>query len=204
MKKAMLTALLCGSIVLGIAGCDNSKQATKEELRNVNNVIIEYFSTNGVESYENYIFNYVDEENGVVVVGLLNDDEDEQKNFKKEIIDSDVIKFVKGERITDHGNKVATDLKPFVRTYAVLNVAESNDDAYIYLTIRQFQCEEIQTVKVERDLCPDVVEGKIYEFTIKPRYPLEDTIVSIFNNSSILEIKETDKTGLEQIQDAIS
>ena len=60
MKKAMLTALLCGSIVLGIAGCDNSKQATKEELRNVNNVIIEYFSTNGVESYENYIFNYVD------------------------------------------------------------------------------------------------------------------------------------------------
>ncbi len=104
----------------------------------------------------------------------------------------------------DIENKNTIDLKEFIRTYHILNVAESNDSNYIYLTIRQFQDEEVQTVKVERKLCPNIAEGKNYEFTIEPNYRLEDNILSIFNNSTILSIKETNKMGLEQIQDPIS
>lgn len=206
MKKIISTFLLCGIMILGITGCgNNSKEVTDAELQSVNNKIIEYFQMNGVKNYENYTFNYVDEENKVVVVGLLDNSEKEQEKFKKTILDSKLIKFVKGERFVDENdNKNTIDLKSFVRTYKVLNVEESNDNNYIYLTIRQFQQEEVQTIKVEKKLCPNVVEGKSYEFTIKPNYRLENNILSIFNNSKILEIKETDKIGLEQIQDPIS
>lgn len=38
----------------------------------------------------------------------------------------------------------------FIKTYNILNMIDSNDENYIYLTIRQFQEEEIKTVKVEK------------------------------------------------------
>ncbi len=205
MKKILLIILICGVMLLGLTSCGSNKQEnTKETLQDVNNKIIEYFSINGVKDYENYIFNYIDEEQNVVVVGLLNNSEEEQEKFKKDIIDSDLIRFVKGEKlISEIDNKDTEELKTFIRTYKILNIEESNDINYIYLTIRQFQCEEVQTVKVERKLCSDIVVGKNYEFTIESNKKIEDNILSIFNNSTILSIKEIDKIGLEQIQDSI-
>lgn len=206
MKKKILTILLCGVIGLGITGCGNEKkEVAKEDLESVNNKIIEYFQTNGIKNYENYSFNYVDEENNVVVVGLLNNSQEEQEKFKKTIVDSNLIKFVKGEKLVDEvENNTTLELNSFIRTYNILNIAESNDEKYIYLTIRQFQEEEVETVKVEKKLCPNIAKGKNYEFTIKPNTKVEDNIVSIFKNSKILAIKETKKIGLEQTQDSIS
>lgn len=206
MKKKILTILLCGLMFLINTGCgNNKKEVAKKDLESVNSKIIEYFQTNGVSGYENYSFNYVDEDNEVVVVGLFDNSKEEQDRFRKTIVDSNLIKFVKGERLVDEvENKNPMDLESFIRTYKVLNIEDSNDKNYIYLTIRQFQGEEVQTVKVERKLCPNIVVGKNYEFTLKPNYRLEDNILSIFNNSTILSIKETNKTGLEQIQDSIS
>lgn len=206
MKKTILTILLCGVMLIGITGCGNNKEeVAKEDLESVNNKIIEYFQTNGVKDYENFTFNYIDEENKVIVVGLLDNSKKEQEKFKKTIVDSNLIRFVKGEKLIDEDeNKKPIDVKAFIRTYNILNVAESNDNNYIYLTIRQFQEEEVQTIKVERKLCPNISKGNNYEFTIKPNYTFEDNILSIFNNSTILSIKKTDKIGLEQIQDSIS
>lgn len=206
MKKIILTILLCGVMIFDLTGCgNNKKEVTKEDLENVNNTIIEYFQTNGVKEYENYTFNYVDEENKVVVVGLLDNSEEEQERFKKEIINSDLIKFVKGEKLSNEvdNEENITNAKTFIRTYNILNIAESNEDSYIYLTIRQFQEEEVQTVKVEKRLCPNIEVRKNYEFTIKPKSKIEDNILSIFNNSEIISIKKTDKIGLEQIQEDI-
>lgn len=204
MKKIFL-CLLCASLLIGVTGCGNSKKvATEEDLESVNNEIIAYFQTNGTSDYENYVFNYVDEENNVVVVGLLDNSEEEQERFKETIVDSDLIKFVKSERfVNESDNQESEDLKTFIRTYEILNVAESNDTNYMYLTIRQFQGEEVQTVKVEKALCPEIEEGKSYEFTLKQNRKPEDNILSIFNNSSVVSIKETDKIGLEQIQEDI-
>lgn len=212
MKKIILNILFIVSVLLVFAGCNkNKEEIEKADLESVNNKIIEHFKKNNVLNYENFIFNYIDEENNVVVVGLLDNSSDEQAKFKKDVVDSNLIKFVKGNKLVnekiniyeDENNKTE-DLKSFIRTYNILNVADSNDENFLYLTIRAFNCEEVQTVIVKRELCPNIKVGKNYEFTIKPNFRMEDNILSIFNNSSILAIKETDKTGLEQIQDFIS
>lgn len=203
MKKKLLIVL--SVIVLVVVGCSNDKKITRENLQSVNNIIIEYFKINGVKDYKNFIFNYVDEDTGVVVVGLIDNSDAEIEKFKKTIVDSNLIKFVKGEKLVDDvEDKNKIDLKPFVRTYNILNVIESNDYEYIYLTIRQFQEEDVQTIKVLKKLCPNIIQGNNYEFTIKPNGKLEDNILSIFNNSQILSIEKTEKIGLEQIQESIS
>lgn len=174
-----------------------------DDLNQVNNKIIEYFSNNGTSNYENYAFNYVDEENQVVVVGLLDNSKEEQEKFKETAVNSDLIKFVQsGKSMVENDNNFAEEYT-FIRTYHILNIADSNNEKYLYLTIRQFQDEEVQTVKVEKNLCPSIEAGKNYEFTLKTNQKLEDNIQSIFNNSIVVSITETDKVGLEQIQDSI-
>lgn len=205
MKKILLAIILCSIIFLNLTGCVNTKkEVTKKDLEDINTKINSYFSNNGVKDYENYVFNYIDEENNIVVVGLLDDSPKEQEKFKQTIINSNLIKFVKSNKfVNEDKNQDQSQLKTFIRTYKILNIAESNDQDYLYLTIRQFQDEEVQTIKVKRNLCPQIQEEKNYEFTIKPNKKIEDNILSIFNNSTIISIKETDKTGLNQIQDSI-
>lgn len=95
-----------------------------------------------------------------------------------------------------------TNTGKFIKTYRVLNVSESNDEKYLYLTIRQFQCEEIKTVKVQRNLAQTVKANNDYEFQFEyTNKKIEDNIESIFENANLLSIKKTDKQGLEQIQD---
>ena len=92
----------------------------------------------------------------------------------------------------------------FTKTYNVLNIAESDDDNYLYLTIKQFQNDEVETVKVLKSLANGVEANKNYEFTFQyGNENIEDNIKSIFENATLVQIKETDKTGLEQIQDTI-
>ena len=89
--KKLLIILLVG---ISLAGC--KKEVTTKELENVNNKIVEYFSSNN--EYDNLSYNYVDEENKVVVVGLINNTKEEQERFKKLVVDSNLIKFVTGSK----------------------------------------------------------------------------------------------------------
>ena len=69
--------------------------------------------------------------------------------------------------------------------------------------VRQF--EEVETVKVKKSLNYDIAAGKNYEFTFE--YTIEDiddNIKSIFNNTNLVSIIETNKTGLDQVQDPIN
>ena len=66
-----------------------------------------------------------------------------------------------------HINSPLPLFKTFIKTYNVLNVADSNDENYIYLTIRQFQEEEVKTVKVQRNLANGIEITKDYEFTFR-------------------------------------
>lgn len=210
MKKKFLRILLISFVIAFLTACNtNESKVSKEDLESINNKIITYFNENNVSDYNNFIFNYIDYENNVVVVGLLDNSEEKQENFKKDIADSDLIKFVKGTKYVNKNNTSEEektkneDLPSFIRTYNILNVADSNDENFLYLTIRAFNCEEVQTIIVKRKLCPNISEGKNYEFTIKPNFSMEDDILSIFNNSDILTIEETAKTGLEQINENI-
>lgn len=92
----------------------------------------------------------------------------------------------------------------FTKTYNVLNVADSNDEDYLYITIRQFQEEEIKTVKVQRSLADIIEVEKDYEFTFQyTDKNVNEDIKSIFDNTVLISIKKTNKQGLEQIQDSI-
>lgn len=97
-----------------------------------------------------------------------------------------------------------TGIGTFTQTYHVLNVAESNNENYIYLTLRKFQAEEVETVKVYKSIAADMKVDKNYEFTFKyQKGTVEDNIKSIFQHAQIISIKETGKTGLMLWQDSI-
>lgn len=75
-----------------------------KELNDINDRIIEYFQSDNVE-YDNLSFNYVDTENKVVVVGLLNNSKEYQDSFKRLVVNSDLIVFVQGEKLFDDSKK---------------------------------------------------------------------------------------------------
>lgn len=92
--------------------------------------------------------------------------------------------------------------KEFIRTYNVLNVASSNEEEYYYITIRAFQDEEVQTVKIKNNLIKKFEVGKYYEFKFKiENNNIRNEIKSIFDNCEVLSIKITDKQGLDQINE---
>ena len=97
-------------------------------------------------------------------------------------------------------------LYKFTQTYHVANIEESNDYNYLYLTVRQFQFEEIATVKVLRSLASEVKEDENYEFTFQYEYPkvelTEGTIEEIFEKCHLISIEYTDKIGLGQTQES--
>lgn len=88
----------------------------------------------------------------------------------------------------------------FTRTYNINHIADSHDYDYIYITIREFQGEEIETVRVERSTFENIKVGDNWEITFKiTSNEIEDNMKSIFKNSVIEKAVKTDKEGLEQI-----
>lgn len=103
-----------------------------------------------------------------------------------------------------YNNKSDNNNCNFIRTYKILHIEESNDDEFLYITIRAFQDEEVQTIKILKNINDNITVGKYYEFEFNLHKKIdEDDILSIYNNSNIISIKETNKTGLEQIQENI-
>ena len=92
----------------------------------------------------------------------------------------------------------------FTRTYNINHIAYSNDYNYLYITIREFQKEEIETVKVLREKFEEANPGDNFEITFKIiSNDIEDNLKSIFANSEVISAIKTDKTGLEQIYEEI-
>lgn len=107
-------------------------------------------------------------------------------------------------KINDNQNKKDLIGHTFTRTYNINHIAPSNDFDYIYITIREFQNEEIETVKVKRSLFEDALVNDNWEITFKiTNNSIEDNLKSIFSNTEVIEAKKTDKTGLEQVSDPI-
>ena len=121
MKKILLI-ILC----LLVIGCSNDK-ISNEELDAINNDIIIYLSNN---QYDNLIFNYVDYENRNVVVGLLDNSVEKQKDFKEKIVDSKYIKFVQSEVMNDDIKKEYTINIPNIDdiTKVVINTMSQYDN----------------------------------------------------------------------------
>lgn len=96
--KKILNVILYIIILVGITGCSNKKETVSmDDLNKINDKIIEYFNDKKIK-YDNFCFNYIDEKNKVIVVGLLDNSKKEQEKFKKNVVDSDLIKFVQGSQ----------------------------------------------------------------------------------------------------------
>lgn len=92
----------------------------------------------------------------------------------------------------------------FIRTYQVLDVSLSSDELYLYFTLKQFQSDDITTVKISKELGGTVEEDLFYEFTFKSlNKKYKDNIKAIFDNNELTKIELTKKEGLDQIQESI-
>lgn len=92
-------------------------------------------------------------------------------------------------------------VKKFIRTYYITSVSLNNDDQeVINVTLKQFN-GETATVKINKS--NNIVVGKTYEFSFYAFDEFKDTIENIFYYSTLLDIKETDKIGEEQINETI-
>ena len=92
----------------------------------------------------------------------------------------------------------------FTRTYLVLDISDSNDYEFIYLTLREFQEEEVVTVKVKRELASFIIEDNNYEFKFVSTGKSSNVdIKSLFESNTLLSINPTDKIGLEQINENV-
>lgn len=92
----------------------------------------------------------------------------------------------------------------FVRTYLVLDISDSNNKEYSYLTLKEFQSEEVTTIKVEKKLVSDIEEDQYYEFRFGSLKESNRTdIKSLFESHLLLSISFTEKEGLEQVNEEV-
>ena len=103
MKKKILNTILFIVIIISVTGCNKTANVSEEQLNNINDKIIAYFSSDNAE-YNNLSFNYVDTINKKVVVGLLNNSKEEQERFKKLVVDSEYIVFIEGGKLINNSN----------------------------------------------------------------------------------------------------
>ena len=94
MRKTLIV-VLCIIMFGVITGCSGTDEVSIKELNEINDKITEFYINNN-DKAGNLGSHYVDEENMVVVVELIDNSTKEQEKFKEEVIDSEYIKFVEG------------------------------------------------------------------------------------------------------------
>lgn len=87
-----------------------------------------------------------------------------------------------------------------IKTYNIIDINNSNDENYLYVTFKQYQTEGVYTIKLPKTLSKDLQKDKNYEFTFKinKKY-VKDNPDIIFSNSELVNISYTDKLGMEQV-----
>ena len=90
--------------------------------------------------------------------------------------------------------------KKFTRTYYIVSITDDDDENYINVTLKTYQGP---TEIVKLDKSANITAGRNYEFTFINYHEFEDTISNIFEYSQVVEIKETKKVGMDQINEAI-
>ena len=96
----------------------------------------------------------------------------------------------------------------FVRTFSVdakLNYSDTTGK-YGYIVVNQFQQDMPTVMKIENDLFEQLEKGNNYEFTFRGEVKNNNDyskLYDIVNDFECVEVNETNKTGLEQRQDAI-
>ena len=125
--------------------------------------------------------------------------ENKKNNSSLENVDSNVA--VSNNKITH--NIVSEEKRRYTKTYSVVKNLNMTDETgnYNYYVVKEFQNEEPVIIKVKQSF--DLKEKQNYEIILYGT-KIEGENYSpaeIFENFEIIDIRETDKTGLDQIQD---
>lgn len=93
----------------------------------------------------------------------------------------------------------------FKRTYQVLNITDSDNEEYWFLTLKEYQVDEVVTVKVKKEINPNLKEKKSYVFEFEFNgICITDELKWILENTDIVSIKSTDKIGMDAIRDEVN
>lgn len=93
----------------------------------------------------------------------------------------------------------------FKRTYQVLNITDSDNEEYWFLTLKEYQVDEVVTVKVKKEINPNLKEKKSYVFELEFNGTcITDELKWILGNTDIVSIKPTDKIGMDATRDEVN
>ncbi len=93
----------------------------------------------------------------------------------------------------------------FKRTYQILNITDSDNEEYWFLTLKEYQVDEVVTVKVKKEINPNLKEKKSYIFELEFNGTcITDELKWILENTDITGIKPTDKIGMDATRDEVN
>ena len=93
----------------------------------------------------------------------------------------------------------------FKRTYQVLNITDSDNEEYWFLTLKEYQVDEVVTAKVKKEINTNLKEKKSYVFEFEFNGTcITDELKWILENTDIVGIKPTDKIGMDATRDEVN
>lgn len=111
------------------------------------------------------------------------------------------IETIKENRQKYYQNETNYSSCDFVRTYFVEMIKESDDGEDYTVVLSEYLSDDLTTVRLDKDIATDLKVGFYYEFTFKTYQAYIDTdIENIFDENEVVSVKETDKVGVNQIQ----
>ncbi len=172
MRKTILIILLSFTLLLGITGC---RKLSSEELNSLQEKITDK-AVKIQDEYNNLASCYV--EGDVVVVELVNNSKEKQKEFKKLVIDSKYIEFRQGGPYVDH---------------RYMLIASRNVNNYNNLKLKNYYSDDIRTIFFGNG----IDEVYVYDNNSKEKVGLKDFLTKTYQNFDIGISEIT--SGLEQV-----
>ena len=111
------------------------------------------------------------------------------------------IETIKENRQKYYQNETNYSSCDFVRTYFVEMIKESDDGEDYTVVLSEYFSDDLTTVRLDKNIANNLQVGFYYEFTFKTYQAYIDTdIENIFDENEVVSVKETDKVGVNQIQ----
>ena len=111
------------------------------------------------------------------------------------------IETIKENRQKYYQNETNYSSCDFVRTYFVEMIKESDDGEDYTVVLSEYFSDDLTTVRLDKNIANNLQVGCYYEFTFKTYQAYIDTdIENIFDENEVVSVKETDKVGVNQIQ----
>ena len=111
--------------------------------------------------------------------------------------------YIFGKDIMNYKEGLCSDspyLCSFYKKYYILDITDSIDGKFRYLTLKDVSSGEVDTIKNDSKYLDDIFIGQYYIFEFASiNNDIDTTIKDIFNNNSILNIKSYD--GVENIKE---